>query len=296
VWSTLPPTLPGPFPPSRRVFETVIRNCWHVATPSPGGDPTMRRVMVTRRDGSQAVIEVPEDLIAGSECGGGSVRVDARCPPPLFSPPCAPAAETPYLIKKFLQAKGLDIVDVALVGGSSSGGEYGGGSADSPLSQQYGGGQRSGNHYAPSVRGDEDGEYRGGGAGSMDSGGEDGVSVVRPGPIAGAISSSPARHGRRAVPTAFAGAQGPIFRAFFAARIAPKNHRPSPPPSPPPPLPLPNLCAASETGGELWQHRHSTDSGVHVPPHLGEIAARSTAAFAAAAQKPVPQFVPQFTR
>ena len=53
-----------PFFPS--FFESVVRNCWHVSAPSPTGH-SLRRVRVTRRDGSQAVIEVPEDLIAGSE-------------------------------------------------------------------------------------------------------------------------------------------------------------------------------------------------------------------------------------
>ena len=98
-------------------------------------------------------------------------------------------AETPYLIKKFLAGKGLDIVDVALAdvdghGGSGNVSLSGEGSPDSPASS----------------RGDDTP------AGSPL--GSDERYSVRSGPVAGATTrgSPAARYGRRAMPTAFAGA------------------------------------------------------------------------------------------
>ena len=65
-------------------------------------------------------------------------------------------------------------------------------------------------------------------------------------------------------------------------------------------LPSSPPIAASETGKELWKHRppSSMEGGAGGPSgtaHLDEIAAASAAAFAAS-QRPVPQFVPQFSK
>jgi hypothetical protein len=48
-------------------FELMMRNCWHISGGSGWSENTTnRRVLVTRRDGTQTVEEVPDDLTAGS--------------------------------------------------------------------------------------------------------------------------------------------------------------------------------------------------------------------------------------
>lgn len=102
-------------------FELMIRNCWHIS----GGkgwteNTTNRRVLVVHRDGSQTVEEVPNDLVVGSAYAPWTCDVCrhfSRRPHPL---PLVLFAESETTIKRALQAKGIDAVDVSLYGMSVS--------------------------------------------------------------------------------------------------------------------------------------------------------------------------------